>query len=99
MSSKYVVDRGSGFSVGFRKVVLSGGEVVYKCVKCSSIFSSLSDVELHVPFCGKRREREVFEYGIIGFCKKPDKVRVLVRNTVSNVLLCCGCRYFVSVAR
>jgi len=25
---------------------------------------------------------------------KPEKGRVLVKNTVNNVLLCCGCPYF-----
>ena len=29
--SRYVVKKGSGFGVGFRKVVLSGGEVIYRC--------------------------------------------------------------------
>jgi hypothetical protein len=97
VSSRYVVERGSGFGVGFRKVVLPYGEVVYKCVKCLSIFCSLPDVELHITACGKKREREVLKYGYVGWCKKPDKRRVLVRNTVSNVLLCCGCPYFHSI--
>ena len=94
MPSKYVVERGSGFGVGFRKVVLPYGEVVYKCVKCPCVFSSLHDFELHVPLCGKKRVREVFPYGYIGFCVKPDKAVVSVRNTVSNILLCGGCPYF-----
>ena len=94
MSSRYVVERASGFGVGFRKVVLSGGEVVYRCVKCLSVFCSLFDVELHLAVCGVKRERHGFEFGYIGWCKKPDKKSVLVKNTVDNVLLCCGCPYF-----
>ena len=66
MSNRYVVERGSGFGVGFRKVVLPSGEVVYRCVKCSSVFCSLSDVELHVTVCGRKRERDVFRYGYVG---------------------------------
>lgn len=94
MSSRYVVERASGFGVGFRKVVLPYGEVVYKCVKCLSVFCSLFDVESHLAVCGVKRERHGFEYGYIGWCVKPVKGLVLVKNTVDNVLLCCGCPYF-----
>lgn len=99
MSSKHVVERGSGFDVRFQKVVLPYGEVVYKCAKCSSVFCSLPDVALHLAVCGVKREREVFEYGYLGWCAKPDKVRVLVKNTVSNILLCGGCSCFRSFER
>jgi len=92
--SKYVVERGSGFGVGFRKVILPYGEVVYRCVKCSSVFCSLFDVGSHLAVCGKKREREFFKYGYIGFCVKPDKAVVSVKNTVSNILDCGGCPYF-----
>ena len=94
MSSRYVVERGSGFGVGFRKVVLPYSEVIYRCVKCSSVFCSLVDVESHLAVCGKKREREFFKYGYIGFCVKPDKAVVSVKNTVSNILDCGGCPYF-----
>jgi len=92
--SYHVACASSDFGVGFRKVVLSGGEVVYKCVKCLSVFCSLYDVGLHVAICGKKREKHGFKYGYVDWCKKPDKGRVLVRNTVDNILLCCGCPYF-----
>jgi hypothetical protein len=99
VASRYVVERGSGFGVGFRKVVLPSGEVIYRCVKCSSVFCSLPDVESHLAVCGKKREREFFKYGYLGWCAKPDKVRVLVKNTVSSILLCGGCSYFRSFER
>lgn len=96
MSNRYVVERasGSGFGVGFSKVILPSGEVVYRCVKCSSIFCSLPDVALHLAVCRKKCEREVFPYGYLGWCAKPDKVRVRLKNTVSNILLCGGCSCF-----
>ena len=68
--SKYVVEKGSDFGIGFRKVVLSGGEVVYKCVRCPCVFSSLHDVGLHVAVCGERREKNVFMYGVLIAQKK-----------------------------
>ena len=94
MSNRYVVERGSGFGVGFRKVVLPYGEVVYRCVKCLSVFCSLFDVGSHLAVCGVKREREFFKYGYIGWCVKPDKAVVSVKNTVSNILDCGGCPYF-----
>ena len=102
MSNRYVVERASGSSVGFRKVVLPYGEVIYRCVKCSSIFCSLVDVETHLAVCGKKREREVFPYGYVGWCVKPVKgsgrVRgVLALNTVSNIVSCCDCACFHSI--
>jgi hypothetical protein len=94
VSNRYVVERASGSSVGFRKVVLPYGEVIYRCVKCSSVFCSLLDVGSHLAVCGKKREREFFKYGYIGWCVKPDKAVVYVENTVSNILDCNGCAYF-----
>jgi len=94
VSNRYVVERGFGFGVGFRKVVLPYGEVIYRCVKCSSVFCSLVDVGSHLAVCRVKRVREFFKYGYIGFCVKPDKAVVSVKNTVSNILDCDGCFYF-----
>ena len=89
--SRYVVEKSPDFGVSFRRVVLSGGEVVYRCVKCPCVFSSLHDVELHVTVCGKKRESEAFEYGNVGFCFKVKKP---IRNTIDNVLRCSSCCFF-----
>lgn len=91
---KYVVEKPSGFGLGFRRVVLASGEVTYRCVKCPCVFSSLSNVQLHIGVCGRQAEKDSFEFGYIGWCEKADKKRVLVKNTIDNVLLCHGCRYF-----
>jgi hypothetical protein len=92
--SRYVVERGSDFGVGFRQVVLSGGEVVYKCVRCPCVFSSLHDVGLHVAVCGERREKNVFMYGYIGKCTRFGEHGVRLVNTLFNVLRCRDCRSF-----
>lgn len=94
VGSKYLVEKGSGSGFGFRKIVLSGGEVVYRCLKCPSVFSSLYDVGLHVAICGKRLEKKSFRYGFIGKCTRYGEHGVRVENTIFDSLMCCGCRHF-----
>lgn len=92
MVSKYVVERSSDVDVGFCKLILPSGEIVYRCLKCPCVFSSLHDIGLHVAICGKRREKKVFEFGYIGKCTRYGEHGVRVANTVFNVLQCRGCR-------
>jgi hypothetical protein len=51
--SRYVVEKGSDFGVGFRRVVLSSGEVIYRCLMCPCVFSSFLDLELHLNAFGR----------------------------------------------
>jgi hypothetical protein len=39
--------------------------------------------------------REVFKYGYIGKCTRYGEHGVRVENTIYNILMCRGCRYFL----
>jgi hypothetical protein len=51
---------------------------------------------------GLKRKKRGFEYGYIGMCSRyvnnpayrGRKRLVRVENTIYNILMCCGCRYF-----